>query len=162
RARTHVAVRSCSVFDIASGAVKQQFELVHAEAGEARLASKRGVLVLRTSERRFAIIDVRKAIVESFVDAPIDVEDFAIDPLAKRIAIRSLDGVRVYPLANLEPSAEAEIEIALDALVLPRETPPATAAPTSPAAPPSTLPRVSAQRIAMVAGALPPTNPHET
>lgn len=154
--------RGAIVFDIASGAVKQKFELIHAAAGEARLASKRGVLVVRTSERRFALIDLRKALVDVSVEAPVDIEDFAIDPHAKRIAIRSLDGVRVYPLAHLGLNAEPEIEVALDALVLPHETPPTTAAPAPLPAPRSALPRVSPERIAMVVGALPPTNPHES
>jgi len=94
------------VFATENGRALQQFEVF---AGQARAAAQRGMLIVLTSERRLAAIDTRSGRPDGFTDAPVDVDDFAIDPLAKRIAIRSGSTVLVYLLGQLAPNARPEM-----------------------------------------------------
>ena len=126
--------RGAIAFSAETGKVQRQFEL---PSGETRIAAQRGLLVVHTSERRFAAIDIRSGSVHALVQAPVDVDDFAVDPAGERIAIRAADVVRIYALAALTASARPELEIAIDRQRLP-------AAPVAPGAVGTAAPSPSA------------------
>jgi len=147
--------RGAIAFSAETGKVQRQLEL---PSGETRIAAQRGLLVVHTSERRFAVIDIRSGSVQAVVQAPVDVDDFAVDPAGERISIRSSDAVRVYPLAALTGSARPEVELAIDRQRLP-------AAPVPPGAVGAAAPSPSAPlplRVSLGppgARAAPPTEP---
>lgn len=98
------------VLDTENGKVQRQFNLAE---GASRIAACRGIIVVHTSERRFAIFDVKGARSDVVV-APVDVDDFAVDTAGKRIAIRSTETISIYPLERLAPSARPELELTLE------------------------------------------------
>lgn len=105
------AERGAIVFSARTGQAEWQFSLLD---GASRVAAQRGLLVVNSSERRFVIVDVRSRRMREPVQAPVDVDDFAIDPNAKQIAIRSGECVRVYPLDNLTSSTKPLFEFRAD------------------------------------------------
>jgi len=147
------------VVDTDTARVQQSFGLMPTEASEMRVAAQRGFLVIRTSDRRFAIVDLLPGSVRGFVEAPLDVEDFAVDPAANRIAIRSGAAVFVYSLMDLAPSARPELTLAVDVQRLPHE-PRATAPKVAPAVVTrrvslASSPQSEAARLPLAVGASP-------
>ena len=99
--------RGAILFATETGRVQRQLELPR---GEARVAARRGVIVVRTSARGFEIADVRSGKLLAPWEARSEVDDFAVDPLARRIAIRAGGTVSIHGLLGL-PSLRPEIEI---------------------------------------------------
>lgn len=93
------------LFATDTGRVQKQYEVV---AGVTRLSTQRGLLFVNTSPRRLIAIDVRSGAREGVAECPVDIEDFAVDPFAHRIAIRSGGTVFVYQLALLSASSQPE------------------------------------------------------
>jgi len=146
--------RGTIAFSTETGKVQRQFEV---PSGETRIAAQRGLVVVHTSERRFAVIDIRSGRVRALVQAPVDVDDFAVDPAGERIAIRSSDAVRVYPLAVLSTSARPELELAIDRPPLPAAPVAPGGAGAAPASPSAPVP-LRAPLASRGAGAAPPTS----
>lgn len=102
--------RGAIMFSTETGRVQSRFEL---PPGEMRIAAERGMLVVQRAERCFAIVDLRSGRVQSHVDTAVDVEDFAVDPAAQRIALRAGDAVAVHALGELSASSEPELRLAI-------------------------------------------------
>jgi hypothetical protein len=163
------------LFDTNTGRMRESRKLVPGKSGAMRGAAQRALLVVHTSERQFALADIATGGIE-LVEAPVDVDDFAIDPVASKIAIRCGELVRIYPLWDLSPVARPELEI--DTSVQPRHPASAPACDPEPMASAKAagesqpniprlphvrdiaLPQPSAdpdvERVAMIAGAPPP------
>lgn len=145
------------VVDTSTARVQQSFGLMPTEVSEMRVAAQRGILVIRTSDRRFAIVDLLLGSVKGFVEAPLDVEDFAVDPAANRIAIRTGAAVFVYSLMDLAPSARPELTLALGMERLPQDArataPKVAPAAVSPRFPLASPPQSEAARLPLAVGA---------
>ncbi len=102
------------VLDLASGRASRQFPLPPSGGG-VRIAGERGLLIMQTSERRLRAFDVRTGEPHTELEAPMTFDDYALDPAATRIALRSGDVLQVHSFRDLSARSRPEIHLALDA-----------------------------------------------
>jgi ATPase family associated with various cellular activities (AAA) len=97
--------REIKLVSLTSATVSQSIAIPH---GAIRIAARRGIVIVQHARRSLTLIDLKFARVVGAITAEADIEDFAIDPDAKRVAMRAPDGS--VAVTVLTPSASPKHE----------------------------------------------------
>jgi hypothetical protein len=93
----HVHGRSLVVISLGTGQLVSRHDI---EVGETRVACQRAVAIVRVDTRQIDVIDLRAGRALGTFVTQHDIDDFAIDPDGRRIAIRSGDDVELLDLGE--------------------------------------------------------------